>query len=277
MRVSARHCWLWLALLLLSGCVVPVGPARSNAATRQHETILTVFAAASLTEAFGEIGKQFQVTSGTEVRFNFAGSQQLARQLAQGAPADVFASASIKEMADVIKAGVIVPGSEQVFAQNRLVVIFPSDNPGNIASLQDLARPGVKLDLAAEQVPAGQYSQQVLAKMAADAEFGTDFKANVNRNIVSFEENVKVVVTKVSLGEADAGIVYRSDITAAVKHQLGTLDIPEQYNQLAAYPIAPTKQPPAGAELAQRFVDYVVSAEGQAILERYNFETDVQR
>ncbi|MBV9788714.1 MAG: molybdate ABC transporter substrate-binding protein [Chloroflexi bacterium] len=272
-------------LILIAGCgtapeaAVPsssVAPSASavpsaSASSTTQDTSLTVFAAASLTEAFGEIGQQFEQQHGIKVTFNFAGSQQLSQQLAQGAEADVFASANRQEMQNAITSGSVISGTEQIFVRNRLVVIVPKDNPGQISQLQDLARSGLKLVFAAEQVPVGGYTQQALTKMSADPAFGSDFGTKVIANVVSQEQNVKSVVTKVSLGEADAGVVYTSDVTPAVSDTIATVAIPDTFNQIAAYPIAPTSDPPAGQELAQQFVDFVLSAEGQSILGRYNF------
>lgn len=269
-------------LILIAGCGTDPETASPSASTvpstrsgsAAQRTSLTVFAAASLTEAFGEIGQQFEQRYGTNVTFNFAGSQQLSQQLAQGAEADVFASANRQEMEDAIASGAVISGTQQVFVRNRLVVIVPKDNPGQISQLQDLARSGLKIVFAAEQVPVGGYTQQALTKMSADPAFGADFEARVNANVVSQEQNVKSVVTKVSLGEADAGVVYTSDVTPALNDTIATVAIPDAFNQVAAYPIAPTSNPPAGKELAQQFVDFVLSPEGQSILGRYNFVVD---
>lgn len=278
--------YLWLSLI--AGCgTIPESASPSVTATNTaisesvapsaapssgaQSTSLTVFAAASLTEAFSEIGQQFEQRYGTSVAFNFAGSQQLSQQLAQGAEADVFASANRQEMNNAITSGAVISGTQQIFVRNRLVVIVPKDNPGQINQLQDLARPGLKLVFAAEQVPVGGYTQQALEKMSADPAFGANFQTNVNANVVSQEQNVKSVVAKVSLGEADAGVTYTSDVTPALGDTIATMTIPDSFNQIAAYPIAPTDSPPAGKELAQQFVDFVVSPEGQAILGRYNF------
>ena len=152
---------------------------------------------------------------GVTAVFNFAGSQQLAQQINEGAPADVFASANKKQMDVVIEAGGIVSGTQQTFAKNRLVVIFPKDNPAGLAELKDLANPDSKLVLAAKEVPVGQYSLDFLDKAVADTAFGATFKDDVLKNVVSYEDNVKAVLTKVALGEADAGIVYLSDISGA--------------------------------------------------------------
>jgi molybdate transport system substrate-binding protein len=278
---SLLHGCVWL--ILIAGCGTSPEPAAPSASTTPstsagsatQSTNLTIFAAASLTEAFGEIGQQFEQQYGTNVTFNFAGSQQLAQQLAQGAEADVFASANQQEMEHAIVSGVVISGTQQVFVSNRLVVIVPKDNPGQIRQLQDLTRSGLKLVFAAEQVPVGGYTQQALKKMSADPAFGADFGTKVNANVVSQEQNVKSVVTKVSLGEADAGVVYASDVTPAVNDTLATVVIPDAFNQIAAYPIAPTMNPPAGKELAQQFVDFVRSRESQLILGRHNFIVDI--
>ena len=232
---------------------------------------LNVFAAASLTDAFGEIGKLFEADHpGVTAVFNFAGSQQLAQQINEGAPADVFASANKKQMDVVIEAGGIVSGTEQTFAKNRLVVIFPKDNPAGLADLQDLAKPDLKLVLAAKEVPVGQYSLDFLDKAVADQTFAPTFKDDVLKNVVSYEDNVKAVLTKVALGEADAGIVYLSDISGADADKIDRIEIPDELNVIASYPIAPIKES-ENPDLAQAFIDLVLSQEGQDILAKYNF------
>ncbi|HMD88496.1 MAG TPA: molybdate ABC transporter substrate-binding protein [Anaerolineaceae bacterium] len=234
-------------------------------------TTLTVLAAASLTAPFQDLGKEFETAHpGVNVAFNFAGSQALAQQLDQGAPADVFASASTSYMTAAEKSNRVDPSTAQIFAYNRLVVIYPIANPAGIKTLQDLAKPGLKLDLEASTVPAGQYSLTFLDKASADATFSPSYKANVLKNVVSYEDNVKSVLTKVSLGEADAGIVYVSDDTGDVTSKLGKLDIPDSLNTIATYPIAPisdSKNP----DLAKAFVALVMSADGQAALAKYSF------
>lgn len=262
---------LFVMSLALAACAStvasPTGAAGSAQDAAPPRTQLLVFAAASLAEAFGEIGGRFQAQTDLEVVFNFAGSQQLAQQLAQGAPADVFASASEQEMNQVVAAGLVAEGAEQVFARNRLVVIVAEGNPGQVDKLEDLGRPGVKLVLAAEQVPAGRYAKLALDRMP----FGTSWRAQVDQNIVSQEQNVRGVVSKVSLGEADVGIVYVSDTASPQAERLRTIAIPDELNQIAAYPLARTSSPPAGAEAAQLFVDFVLGDEGQQILARYDF------
>jgi molybdate transport system substrate-binding protein len=232
---------------------------------------LTVFAAASLKESFSELGKQFEALHpGVKVAINLANSQQLRTQLEEGALADVFASANTKEMNAAIRSSLVVSGTQKTFARNRLVVIYPKDNPGKLAALADLSRPGLKLDIADRAVPVGQYTLDMLGKMSADPAFGTDFQANVLKNVVSYENDVKAVVSKVSLGEADAGIVYSTDVTAAVAPVLGTLDVPNPFNQLATYPIAVLTAAPE-PELAAQYVDLVLSDAGQQVMKSYGF------
>jgi molybdate transport system substrate-binding protein len=232
---------------------------------------LNVFAAASLTESFNEIGKLFEANHpNVAVVFNFAGSQQLAQQINEGAPADIFASANKKQMDVVIEAGKVVSGTQRTFAKNRLVVIFPKDNPAGLKELKDLSNPGLKLVLAAKEVPVGQYSLDFLDKAVADPAFGATFKEDVLKNIVSYEDNVKAVLTKVALGEADGGIVYNSDIAGQDASKVGRLDIPDALNVIASYPIAPIKDS-KNPDLAQAFIDLVLSQEGQDNLAKYNF------
>jgi molybdate transport system substrate-binding protein len=215
---------------------------------------LKVFAAASLTAAFGELGEQFTAADGgTEVTFNFAGSQALATQIQQGAPADVFASADTANM-DKVKDLV---GDPQPFASNLLQIVVEKGNPKGVKDLDDLASSDLKVVLTAPEVPAGKYAGQALDRQG------------VTVKPVSLEDNVKAVVSKVSLGEADAGIVYVTDVTAGGSKVEG-VDIPTEHNVVATYPIATVKAS-RSQDQAQAFMDLVRSAEGQQVLERYGF------
>jgi molybdate transport system substrate-binding protein len=247
--------WLLAALAVTTPLPVP------------NRTV-TVFAAASLTDAFTELGRSMeQKTRGLTVRFNFTGSQQLVAQMEQGAGADVFASADQRWMHEAARRG-LVAGDPIVFARNRLVVLVPTSNPGRIARLEDLARPGLKLVLAGESVPAGKYSREVLAKLAAAPGFPAGYAVHTLANLVSDEENVKGVVAKVQLGEADAGIAYRSDVTPAVAARVRVLEIPDERNVLAEYPIA-VLAGAADTGGAREFVALALSDEGQRILARH--------
>jgi len=231
---------------------------------------LTIFTAASLTEAFKEMGDNIeQANPGTKVTFNFAGSPTLRTQLAQGARADVFASADEPNMQGAQKEGTIV-SEPRLFVRNQLVVIVPAANPAQVLRLQDLAKPGVKLVLTNKEVPVGNYSRQALTKMSQDVAFGSEFATRVLANLVSEETNVRQVVAKVQLGEAHAGIVYSSDVTPAVRGAVKTLAIPDPFNVIAHYPIAVVRDAPNAAG-AGAFIDYVLSPAGQAILTKHGF------
>ncbi|MGH7497843.1 MAG: molybdate ABC transporter substrate-binding protein [Gemmatimonadales bacterium] len=229
---------------------------------------LTVYAAASLIDAFKDLGGMVeQAHPGTQVQFNFAGSQQLALQLDQGAPADVFASADQRWM-DHAREHDMIAGEPTVFGRNRLIVIVPKTNPARIKRLQDLTRRGLKVVVGAEAVPVGKYSRDALRNLDAAPGFPPEYSKRVLANVVSQEDNVKGVVAKVQLGEADAGVVYLSDVTPNVKRYVTTIDIPDQYNVVASYPIAIIKAS-KNAEGAQAFVDFVLSAVGQRVLQKH--------
>jgi molybdate transport system substrate-binding protein len=275
-KASAR---LFISIALISGILAGTvacsakqkDPTLTGAKNPGDQETLTAFAAASLTEAFTELGGQFESENpGTEMTFNFAGSQQLAQQIAQGAPADVFASADRKQMDAAIEAGRVDSDNVQALITNQLVVITPKDNPADVQSLADLARPGMKMLLAAEAVPVGRYSLEFLDKASQDPELGAGFKEAVVKNVVSYEENVRAVLSKVQLGEADAGIVYTSDVASTGAGEIGTLEIPDSLNVVATYYIAPLEDSPA-PDLARSFIDYVLSPPGQQILSSYGF------
>jgi molybdate transport system substrate-binding protein len=243
-------------------------PAASGAATGAE---LTVFAAASLTDAFKAIGEQFgAANTGATVRFNFAGSDQLATQITQGAPADVFASANTAQMNVVIKSGEVISGTQRTFVRNRLIVVYPKDNPGQLATLKDLANPGLKIVFANKSVPVGGYSLTFLDKASKLPEYTKAYSPTVLENVVSYEENVKAVLSKITLGEADAGIVYTTDAATIKDGSIGTLDIPDNLIRIASYRMAAIKAS-KNAELAQKFVDYVLGPEGQHILVEHGF------
>jgi molybdate transport system substrate-binding protein len=190
--------------------------------------------------------------------------------LEQGAQADVFASANTKEMNAAIATGLVISGTEEVFARNRLIAIVPAANPGQVSALADLARPGLKLVVADPAVPVGQYTLDMLDKMSQDPAYGSDFSTRVQANVVSREDNVKAVVAKVRLGEADAGIVYATDAGGAAVEELSVLAIPDEFNQIAVYPLAVLAAAPQ-AELGRQFAEFVLSEEGQQVLSDYGF------
>lgn len=244
-----------LALLLAAACATVESPPPTVATGEARQ--LVVFAAASLTSPFSEIGRIFEAEhSGTTVIFNFSGSSALAAQLAEGAPADVFASADEATMAKLVAKGAI-DGSPTEFATNELAIVVAPGNPKAIGSLVDLARASLLVVLAAPQVPAGRY-----AALALD-------RAGVRLTPVSWENDVKAVAAKVASGEADAGIVYRSDVTGANPRTEGVA-IPSAFNVTAHYPIAVTKASIA-PNMARAFVAMVSGPKGQAVLARAGF------
>ena len=255
---------LLILAIILTACA---SDSPTTAPAIEESRTLTVFAAASLTDAFTEIGKNFEAANpGVTVTFNFAGSQALRTQIEEGALADVFASASGKEMDTLVTGKFVADGTSQVFLNNKLVVILPADNSAGLEKLEDLANPGIKLVLAAEAVPVGNYARQALDLM--NGSFGSDFRDKVLANVVSNEDNVKQVVAKVQLGEADAGIVYTSDAVAALK--LKTIEIPVELNIIAKYPIAALTKS-TNTDLATAFINYILSPDGQAVLQKWGF------
>lgn len=232
---------------------------------------LTVFAAASLTNAFDEIGATLEADNpGLDITFNYAGSQALVTQLTEGAQADVFASANNTQMTKARDAGVIA-GDPERFVTNRLALVVPADNPAGIASLADLANDGVSVVLAQPDVPVGQYARQALCAAGQDsATYGDGFVDAVAGNVVSEEEDVRDVLTRIQLGEADAGIVYVSDYVATEGGGVALVDIPDDVNAIASYPIAAVEG--GDADLAAAFISYVLGPDGQAVLRDYGFE-----
>lgn len=230
---------------------------------------LTVFAAASLTDAFETMKSELEAAHpGLHITYNFAGSQALVTQLNEGAEADVFASANNAQMEAAAENGSIA-GDSVTFVQNELVIVTPAENPAGIETPTEIGNDGVRLVLAQAEVPAGRYAREAVCKMAQDtAEFGENFVERVAANVVSEEEDVRDVLAKVELGEADAGIVYRSDAFIG-GDQVYLIEIPEEVNVLASYPIAAVTG--GDQALAEAFIAYLLSAEGQTTLEQFGF------
>jgi molybdate transport system substrate-binding protein len=246
-----------------------VGAAADEGGGGGEGSTLTVLAASSLTDAFGELEKTFEERNpGTDVRQSFESSSTLLTQIQHGAPADVFASAAEEEMNTAVEDG-LVAGRPEVFVRNSEVVMVPKDNPANIESMRDLARPGVKLVLAEDGVPAADYALEILGK--ADAEYGSGFKREVLSNVVSREADVRASVSRVALGDADATFGYASDYTSDIRYRVEVIRIPENLNIVATYPIAALEDAHS-PELAREWVDLVMSDEGQSVLEKWGFE-----
>jgi molybdate transport system substrate-binding protein len=248
-----------IAALLMAACGgVASQPAASSAP--QVSGNLTVLAAASLTDAFTKIGDDLhRKYPGIATTFSFAGSPTLVTQIQQGAPADIFASADQANMQKVVGGG-LATGTPSVFARNKLEIAIQAGNPRHIASVTDLASSANKVVVCAPDVPCGTYSATT---------FG---KAGITVKPVSQEQDVKSVLTKVALGEADAGIVYVTDVQAAraAQSQVDGVTIPDSLNTTAEYPIAELKTTQSDAA-AKVFIDYLLGADGQKTLEGFGF------
>jgi len=250
-----------LAFGWLAACTNPLATCAVQSCPQPKA--LTIFAASSLQPAFGKIGNQFQANEVkaqghvvNALSFVFAGSQMLTQQLAEGAAADIFASADIAHMTQV-NAGGLVASPPHVFAHNRLEIAVAKGNPKGIHTLADLARSGLVVVLADPSVPAGKYAAQALKT------------AGVTVKPASLEQQVTGVLSKVALGEADAGIVYVSDITTS--RQVDGVAIPNDQNVIADYPIAVLNAGHNQAA-AKDFVDFVLAADGQLLLKAAGFE-----
>lgn len=245
--------WIAMALAVMSASPV-------------HAATLQVFAAASLREAFVEIGKRFEKDHpGERVAFNFAGSNVLRTQIEHGAAADVFASADELTMKRLRQDRAVE--KPVTFAHNRLVLVAPPDSP--VRDIPDLARRGVRLVLAGTEVPAGRYAEQALRLMDKSGAYGTDFRARVMANVVSRDTNVRAVLAKVTLAEADAGFVYATD-AAAARGKIRRVPLPERFSPTGTYPVAVvsrSRQKP----LAEAFIRMLQGAEGRAILAAHGF------
>ena len=218
---------------------------------------LTVLAAASLTESFTVLEKSFEAANeGVDVKISFGGSAALAQQIINGSEVDVFASADEKNMAKVT-AESLIDGEPEIFATNKLMIAVPPDNPAGIASFADLARPGVTVVVCAPQVPCGSAAEKV------------EQATGVTLAPASEEQDVKAVLTKVQAGEADAGLVYVTDVNSAADKVKG-VEFPEADKAINSYPIAVVKDAPQAA-LAREFAELVRGEEGKGELTKVGF------
>lgn len=231
--------------------------AAAVATTAGVDGDVTVFAAASLTDAFTDIGAAFtEANPDATATFSFDASSALVTQITEGAPADVFASADTANMDKLVEAG-LNGGEPEIFATNLLAIIVAPDNPLGITGVADLANTEIKTAICAAEVPCGRYAAEIFTN------------AGVTVTPVTLEQHVRGVVTKVTAGEADAGIVYVTDVTAAGA-EASLVEIPADINVLAEYPIA-TVAESQNAEVGQAFIDFVTGDEAQAILADYGF------
>ncbi|CAB3392170.1 molybdate ABC transporter substrate-binding protein [Kyrpidia spormannii] len=275
MRIGRGGIRLVLGVLLLLGWVGVAGcgsaqPAGSSADSggsgSNQAAALNVFAAASLTAAFQDIGKRFEeLHPGTRVHFNFGGSPTLLTQIAQGAPADVFASADMANMEKAKSKGLVQ--GDKIFAKNSLVLITPKSNPAGIHQYQDLTK-AKRVVLGVKDLPAGSYGRQSLQK--ADKVYGPGFSSAVLGHVVSEETDVKQIVSKIALGEGDAAFVYATDVDGSAGSKVQIIPVPNPVNVTATYPMAVVTRS-AHPDLAGEFVNFVLSKEGQASLQNHHF------
>jgi molybdate transport system substrate-binding protein len=249
----------WLLSLAALGCG-RAAPAAAPAA----ESELVVFAATSLRDAFGVLGERFERGHpGVQVTFNFAGTQELRTQLEHGAAADVFASADPRHMQELLSAGRVAQPT--VFTRNEPVIVVAQEAAATLRGLADLPA-AERIVIGAPEVPIGRYTLQILDRAAPG--LGADFRARVEAKVVSRELNVRQVLVKVSLGEAQAGLVYRTDVKA--DSGVTRVSIPAELNVIAEYPIAVVSAA-AHPKLAHAWVDFVLSGDGQGALENAGF------
>jgi molybdate transport system substrate-binding protein len=254
LRFTACLAALLTALVLVAACGSSTTTSSSNG---QVKGTVVVFAAASLNGAFDTLGNQFkQQHPDVTMKFNYNGSSSLATSLKQGAPADLFASANTQNM-NTVTSDNLASGSPKVFAKNQLEIMVANGNPMKITSVKDLQNPAVKVAVCAPEVPCGSYSKDVFSK------------AGITVSPVSQETSVSGVVTKVSLGEADAGIVYVTDVKAA-NGKVSGVPIPADQNVVADYPMVKLKDAP-NPSAAAAFQSYVDSPAGQKVLTSYGF------
>ena len=253
--------WIRSAALLAVVALLAAACGGNNSSSgggSASPTEIKVFAAASLTAAFNKIGQDYTAANpNTKVTFNYAGSQALATQIRQSAPADVFASANASNMDKVIEGG--AAESSENFVTNQLQIAVPAGNPGQVDGLDDFANGKLLIGLCAEDVPCGEFGREALEK------------AGVTPQVDTNEADVRSLLTKIESGDLDAGIVYVTDVLAAGDKVEG-VDIPAEDNVTATYPIAALTDA-GNAEVAQAFVDFVLSDEGQEILTSYGFDS----
>jgi len=253
------------AMLVVAGCTGTTQP-------KAQQTTLTVFTAASLTGAFSDIGEAYMAENpDVVVDCVFDGSQALRTQIEQGASPDIFVSANTKHMGALQGEGFMDNDTVAVFLENSLAVIVPAENPANITSLADLARPGVKLVIGTKDVPFGSDPRPVRETMAAAPAYGTAYLDAVMENVISEETAVSTVIPKLTLGEADAAIVYKSDVLPEDRDKVRRIEIPAEYNVIATYPLGILAESPNKDE-AESFIEFVRGPAGSAILESYGFD-----
>lgn len=274
-------CAVLAATLAIAGCTGTTGgdtttvptsattSAPTTASSASGEII--AFTAASLTGVSKDLGPAFEnATPGAKVTFNLQGTQSLKKQIELGAEGDVFISAKTAYTNTLMGEGYLDNDTVKKLTSNYIVVIVPAGNPGNITSLADLSKPGVKIAMGTEEVPVGINTRTVIDKLANSTLVPDGWKDGVFNNVVTYETTEPGVVTKVSLGEVDAGFVYESSYKAAAADTLELISIPEEDNSLQIYTIGVLSDS-TNKETAQAFVDFLLSDDGQEILKNYGF------
>lgn len=258
---------LIILIFIQAGC-----SSTQGAGTQGQIQEITVFAAASLTESFTELASDFEKQEGGKVKvvFNFAGSQSLKASVENGAKADIFASASTNYMEDLKKGGFV--DNYSIFAKNSLVLIRNKNSKYAVAKLNDLSAEGIKIAVGDKSVPVGMYWEKAFEAASKDGSITAEEKSSIDNNIKTKELNVKDVVGKVVLNEADAGIVYKTDVTAGVADKVEEVDLTVFSQFSSLYPVAVLKNTENMKE-AQKFYEYLLSDKGKAILEKYKFIT----
>lgn len=261
---------LTVVALVLVIIAILIAGISLNSQHSTGKTEVTVFAAASLKAAFSELGANYEANhTNIKLNFNFDGSTNLKTQLLNGATADVFASADYKNLNAVAGSHLIVNSTIQTFAKNRLVIIVPSSNTAGVTSVSDITKSGVKIVIGDTNVPIGNYTRTFLKSITNSSTEFVDFQTKVLSNVVSQESSVSNIVTKVSLGEADLGIVYTTD-AASAGSKVTQIPIADAYNVIAVYPIGELAATKHSTE-ANGFISYVMSPDGQALMAKYGF------
>jgi len=256
---------LILVMMVIVGC-------QGNEPTSSSEPVtIRVMAAASLTEVFNDLKTAFEEKyNDIKLEINYAGSQALYSQIKTGVSADIFASANIKYMNQLDQANMVV--NPTIFARNKLVIVASKQTPAKIDGIEDLLHDGISLVIADKSVPVGRYTVQMLEKQSNNPQLPSDYQEKFFNNIVSKELDVKSVLAKVELGEADAGVVYQTDANASNQDKIKVVDIKDKYNVIATYPISALKGISSEHQVATaKFLDYLYSKEGGDILEGRGF------
>ncbi len=262
MRPGAAALSIGLILAIVAAC------SSGGASSAKTSVELTVYAAASLKAALEQAVAAYETANaGTTLTISTDSSSALETQIEQGAPADVFLSADTTNPKKLVDAG-LADGDAVAFAGNELTVIVPADNPAKIASAADLAKPGIKIIAAGDEVPITRYATQLVENLGKEPGYPDDFAAAYTKNIASREDNVKAVVAKIELGEGDAGIVYVTDARASTK--VATFDVPSSANVPATYAGVVVKAS-ANVAAARAFLDWFAGPDGQAILGELGF------